>query len=63
MNEQEEIKQLQNELNQLMGELRSQHQRIMQLQERLVQLGGSEFVAQSTQRTQRKSWSLEISLG
>src|SRR5688572_643763 len=63
MNEQEEIKQLQNELNQLMGELRSQHQRILQLQERLGQLGGSQFVAQSTQRTQRKSWSLENFIG
>lgn len=62
MNE-DELKQLQNELEQLKSQLHSQYHTIMQLQQRIAQLTNTEFKPAVTKKTSVQKFSLENFIG
>jgi uncharacterized membrane protein len=58
----EEIRQLQDQLNRLKQELHMQHQKLNEIQQRLIQLGSTERIVAKRQST-GPSWSLENFIG
>jgi uncharacterized membrane protein len=64
MNEQERLRQMQREIDQMKDQLRSQQEQISELQQRLVNSAGEHVSQQNQQTSQKKlSWSLENFIG